>query len=128
MLSLSNEPEASNVIDVLVVVHCGLAVKNACGGQLDSTLTSCAGPVPLTFVVSRTVTVTGKFPGVAVDTVVVMDGAARELVSRSDAAGLVVVGSRGRGTVTGPLLGSVSQAVLHHAACPVAVVRPEGAS
>jgi len=70
----------------------------------------------------------GKFPGVAVDTVVVMDGAARELVSRSDAAGLVVVGSRGRGTVTGPLLGSVSQAVLHHAACPVAVVRPEGAS
>ncbi|GAA4547387.1 universal stress protein [Pseudonocardia xishanensis] len=68
---------------------------------------------------------TGKFPAVGVDTVVVMDGAARELVARSEEAGLVVVGSRGRGTLRGPLLGSVSQAVLHHAACPVAVVRPE---
>ncbi|MFC0865570.1 universal stress protein [Sphaerimonospora cavernae] len=47
-----------------------------------------------------------------------------EVLSRaSDGADLLVVGSRGRGNLAGLLLGSVSQAVLQHAGCPLVVVR-----
>lgn len=63
-------------------------------------------------------------PGLAVHRQVA-DGAARgALLTAAHSAQLLVVGSRGREGVAGMMLGSVSQAVLHHATCPVGVVHP----
>lgn len=49
--------------------------------------------------------------------------AAQVLLDASDGADLLVVGSRGHGGFTEALLGSVSQACVHHALCPVVIVR-----
>lgn len=64
-----------------------------------------------------------KYPVVTVRSKVVEGRPAPTLAELSADAALVVVGSRGRGGVTGLLLGSVSQSLLRHAECPVVVVR-----
>jgi nucleotide-binding universal stress UspA family protein len=48
--------------------------------------------------------------------------APRILMARSEGAVLLVVGSRGRGEGSGLVLGSVSEACVHRASCPVTVV------
>ncbi len=45
------------------------------------------------------------------------------LVSASDHARLLVIGSHGHGAFAASLLGSVSHKCIHHAQCPVVVVR-----
>lgn len=65
-----------------------------------------------------------RYPDVRVEHVVVRDRPAHVLLDRTKSAQLVVVGSRGRGGFRGLLLGSTGQALIHHAACPVAVVPP----
>ncbi len=68
-----------------------------------------------------------RYPDVRVERVVVRDRPRDELLARSRDAQLVVVGSRGRGGFRGLVLGSTSQALIHHADCPVLVVRPQAA-
>lgn len=46
-----------------------------------------------------------------------------ELLDEAAGSPLVVVGARGRGGLYGMTLGSVAEALLHHAPCPVAIVR-----
>lgn len=64
-----------------------------------------------------------RYPDVKVTREAIPVHPARVLADASEYAALVVVGSRGLGAFKGLLLGSVSQSVLHHAACPVAIVR-----
>lgn len=76
-----------------------------------------------------------KYPDVDVHRRVRRGHLARELLREASyglgaphhpPAQLIVVGARGRGALAGLALGSVSQAVLHHAKCVVAVVRGIG--
>ncbi|MDH6228297.1 MULTISPECIES: universal stress protein [Streptomyces] len=62
-------------------------------------------------------------PDVVVEPRLVRSRIRSALLTASGDARLVVVGARGRGGFQGLLLGSVSQALLHHADCPVIVVR-----
>jgi nucleotide-binding universal stress UspA family protein len=64
-----------------------------------------------------------KYPHVTVQERLMPGSPGAALVSASHDALLAVVGTRGHGGFTGLLLGSASQQLLHHAGCPVLVVR-----
>ena len=63
-----------------------------------------------------------RHPGLQIDIEVVTGSPASVLVEASRQAQLAVVGTRGRGGLRGMLLGSVSQQLIQHGHCPVAVV------
>lgn len=64
-----------------------------------------------------------KYPNAHVVKVFQDISPAKGLTDLSREAQLVVVGSHGRGRVAGSILGSVGQNLIHHAECPVLVVR-----
>jgi nucleotide-binding universal stress UspA family protein len=66
-----------------------------------------------------------RYPDTAVRQVVHENRPAQRLINEAAGAQLLVVGSLGLGALANALLGSVSHALLHHAPCPVAVVKPE---
>ncbi len=64
--------------------------------------------------------------GVGVRALTVEGRPAEEILAalRDEACDLVCMGSHGRGALAEVLMGSVTERVLHHAPCPVLVVRP----
>ena len=67
--------------------------------------------------------VCGPGEPVKISSKVTEGNAARVLVDASAGAELLVVGSRGHGGFVEALLGSVGQHCVHHASCPVVVIR-----
>ncbi|MCW2819293.1 MAG: UspA domain protein, partial [Marmoricola sp.] len=68
--------------------------------------------------------ITGAAPDLVVHDTLLLEDPRQLLLDLSEDAHLLVVGSRGRGPVTGLLLGSVGMALVRHARCPVVVHRP----
>ncbi|MFD8307515.1 universal stress protein [Streptomyces sp. NPDC059690] len=67
-----------------------------------------------------------RYPDVVVERRLVRGRVSGTLVEASARAQLVVTGAHAHGGFTGLLLGSVGQTLLHHAQCPVAVIRSTG--
>jgi nucleotide-binding universal stress UspA family protein len=65
----------------------------------------------------------GRPDAVRIAKIVVRGSPAGALIETAKGADLLVVGSRGHGGFVGLLLGSVSSQCVHHAPCPVAVIR-----
>jgi len=70
----------------------------------------------------------GEDSPVSVNPVVRQGNAAQVLLDAAKGADLLVVGSRGHGGFARALLGSVSQHCVHHAPCPVVIIRGESAA
>ncbi|MGH9230507.1 MAG: universal stress protein [Acidimicrobiales bacterium] len=90
------------------------------GGSFDPDYGPADAAAALTATIAETL---GDDAVAAVRSVVVCDLPARALLDAARGADLLVVGPRGRGGLRELMLGSVSQACLHHASCPVAIVR-----
>lgn len=73
---------------------------------------------------SPVIVTASAFPDVPVSFVAGTGRPAEVLLSEAVGAELLVVGSRGSGGFSGLIMGSVSQKVLAHADCPVAVLHP----
>lgn len=110
----------------LDVLHCWRPYVYIDHVPLDNEVVTEVGAKRQHWLTERVTSLSEKHPGVRVTTQLVEGSAGHELAIRSEAATLVVVGSRGHGAVSGLLLGSVSQYLLRHAHCTVLVAREHG--
>ncbi|MGD0982810.1 MAG: universal stress protein [Acidimicrobiales bacterium] len=76
-------------------------------------------------VLERAAAVAPSTEGLEIEWLAVPGNPSEVLIEASRGASLLVVGSRGLGGFMGLLMGSVSNQCVHHAHCPVLVVRRE---
>jgi hypothetical protein len=106
----------------LVAVHARARRPFSVGRLLLAAVASTASPTPAESVADELAPWRSWYPAVHVQIDVRPGNPAAALLDTARGASLLVLGSRGRGARTGFVLGSVSQAVLHHARYPVAIV------
>jgi len=115
----------------LAAVHAWYGLPSTLGGPLSAEVTDrTADPAEILAEASQDLSDAlrewrDKYPHVTVRHDVVHGHPARVLARYTTRADLVVIGRHG-GPATGPVIGGVQQAVLHHAHGPVAVVPSEG--
>jgi 4-methylaminobutanoate oxidase (formaldehyde-forming) len=93
------------------------------GRVLDQMSAGAVNEEPETITYTQWLDEDGRIEGDLTVTKLAEDDPSRTLVSASEDADTVVVGSRGRGDAASVVFGSVSRFVVEHAHCPVIVVR-----
>lgn len=129
----ASEPALEFAIHETSMLGCGLTAIHAWEtlpmeapyGYLDAGVIEDLIDAEKTQLMERINRWTEKFPGVDVRHLVIAGPASGVLLDAARGARMLVVGSRGRGGFRRLLLGSVSHTVLHHAPCPVAIVRAQ---
>ncbi|GFM17197.1 MULTISPECIES: universal stress protein [Mycobacteriaceae] len=106
-------------VDLLAMHVCHDSEAPPAGGKRDPLLVEAAEAI-LTKSLSALRT---QHPAVRVHHLVRFWNPVRQLLRQGERAQLIVLGSHGRGSVSGALLGSVSAAVAEHARAPVIVAR-----
>jgi nucleotide-binding universal stress UspA family protein len=114
----------------LVAVHCW--TDPAIDGPVPAYSAVIADPEPIAnaeriLLAERLAGWADKYPDVSVQQVLAHDRPAPALLKYAATAQLIVVGTRGHGKLTSVLLGSISHALISHAACPVVIARPHPA-
>lgn len=107
------------VVDAVIAWHYPNAYGYAVAVGDDADYEELAAKV----VTDTIVEVSGPAGPVEIRPKVVEGNPAAVLLAASDGADLLVVGSRGHGGFVEALIGSVSQHCVHHATCPVVVLR-----
>ncbi|MDA3625156.1 universal stress protein [Saccharopolyspora sp. WRP15-2] len=107
----------------LVAVHVWMDVEPAPWAAVDDRAWAVIAESEREVLAERLAGWQAEHPDVEVRRVVERNRPVRYLVEHAKAAQLIVVGSRGRGGMTGMLLGSTSRALLHIAPCPVLIAR-----
>ncbi|MGI5939944.1 MAG: universal stress protein [Thermoleophilia bacterium] len=110
----------------------GAVLRIVCAWRLPSNMTMDLGLVPGLFesfrgeseaiVADALAKVEELRPGLVCEAKAVEGHAGTVILEEAHDADMVVVGSRGRGELAGRMLGSISQHIINHSPCPVAVV------
>jgi len=110
-------------VDAVIAWHYPIAFGGTpltpVGALMDTDFAAAAARV-LNIAISETTNPAGP---VKISSTVREGNAAPILLEAADGSDLLVVGSRGHGGFAEALLGSVSQHCVHHAPCPVVIIR-----